>query len=250
MQNDEALLKVLNKIGKSENIHFHNLKQAIEKDNLPKFVNLLFQDKEIASITQKIKPYSEKINDIIKYLSQIRKPNEYMFDVQFFNFKKKKYASSSSVLFYTKFLNIYFLKQAKSKMLERMTTIIFGNLNHEDYFYKIYKNDTGNKINPYENENILLQWKSYLALANFVKVRSTHFKLKENNNDLFYFGKNIPLIINQNYLEQYKSKFPDVCYYHLQFIFDTLDNKEFVYRFHENILKTERIIKKIKWSFN
>lgn len=169
-----------------------------------------------------------------------------MFDVQLFNFKKKKYASSSSVLFNTKFLNIYFLKQAKSKMLERMTTIIFGNLNHEDYFYKIYKNDTENKINPYENENILLQWKSYLALANFVKVRSTYFKLKENNNDLFYFGKNIPLIINQNYLEQYKSKVPDVCYHQLQFIFDALYKKEFVYRFHENILKTERIIQKNK----
>lgn len=41
--NDEVLLKTLNEIGKFAKIHFNNMQQSVESDNLPRFVMFLLK---------------------------------------------------------------------------------------------------------------------------------------------------------------------------------------------------------------
>lgn len=45
--NDEVLLKTLNEIGKCAGLHFNDMQQSVENDNLPKFVMYLLQDYSI-----------------------------------------------------------------------------------------------------------------------------------------------------------------------------------------------------------
>ena len=125
-------MKVINAIGESENVHFSNIRQTIEKENLPNFVKILLNEKsdleEINNIISNSSSSTEKIYDVIKYLGETRNPNEPLFKVLRYNFDEQKFALSSSVTFYTNFLNTYFLKENNDKLLERCSTIIFGNI--------------------------------------------------------------------------------------------------------------------------
>lgn len=246
---ESALLRVINAIGESDNIHFSTMIQSIEKDNLPKFVRIFLNDEiDLKTINNIIENAgNEKVKEVIQYLGETRKPNQPIFKLLRFNINDEKFRLQSSILFYTNFLDTYFLKASKNKLLERCTTILFGNIERDDAFYLMYiKNIDKNKI-PYDDRKLLLKWDTYLALVNFVNTNDTHYQIDRTKKDEAYFKQNnVTQIINESYLKKFSKKVPDIVYYQLQFIFNVLDTKSSSYRLHENFLKAERKIKKLK----
>lgn len=111
-------------------------------------------------------------------------------------------------MFYTNFLNCYFLKTTKQKLFERLSTIVFGDLYVNDILYDKYMKNVNDKKNPYEDKSILLQWDTYLILVNFVNTNSNHFQRDLSENDDFYFRKNhIPQLFDEKYLKLFTKKF-------------------------------------------
>ena len=64
--NDEVLLKTLNEIGKCAGLHFNDMQQSVENDNLPKFVMYLLQDNSI--IKNEDDKNDKKIEIVLNYL--------------------------------------------------------------------------------------------------------------------------------------------------------------------------------------
>ncbi|KAK8844207.1 hypothetical protein M9Y10_024413 [Tritrichomonas musculus] len=235
---EEALLNTINGIGIKIESHFDNISDIVQKKNMIKIISFFFRS--ILRFYHKICLPNNSYDNLIKLLSTV----DPIFDLKLFNFKNPKYLVSSAISFYRLFLNRFFLKQSREKLFERCSTILFSLTKPGDFFYKeIHKN----KKNFFNDRNILFQWETYLALVYFIHNRKIHFKFKNIKFCENYFTKEkIPQIINKNYLKSCNFHEQDALFYQLQFIFDALDNKKFVYRFHECILKTIRKLKQAK----
>lgn len=226
-----GLLKVLNSIGKSGNLKFDNFQT---KKNIIKFVDMIMKD-EISEITSQEEPFNIAIKKVIKFLSS----KDPIFDILLFNFNDPKLVVSSSISFYTNFLNIFFLTKSREELTERCSTIIFGNLNRNDIFYPSFQANI--KKDPYQMENLLSKKDTYDALVYFLNKRSTHFTMNEQKNISKYYNNSHINELNENDLTN-----PEIRFYQLQIIFNKLDDKNFVYYLHELFLIAIRKIRRIK----
>lgn len=242
--NDISILRTINSIVKDEHYHLNNLYQTIEKDNLPKFVSLFLKnDQRLNQIIEQKKNSIEKVYDVIKYLGEINP----IFEVLQFNFKEQKFVKTSIILFYTTFLNLFFINPSKKELFERCTTILFGNVQKEDYFFSFYQKIKEENKNPFEDKKILFNWNTYLALVNYANIKKTHYKDNKNKDDEFYFNqKNIPQIIDEKHVKYVTKEIPDVFYYQLQFIFNTIDNEKYKFFLHECVLLVIKKLRNIK----
>lgn len=247
-ENDEltdlALLKTINGILKDESLSFNSIVEAVRRENAYKFVKLFF--KEDIEFTEKLNTSQKDIESIIKLLGT----KDPIFNVLLFNFRDLKYEYSSSVLFYTNFLNCFFLKKSRQELFERCSTIIFSMNKRDDFFFNKLKENLMNKKNPYEDKSLLFMWETYLALLYFVNERSVHFKvhiqIQKNTYDHYFDKKNIPQIIDEDFIEKCNSQEKDALYYQLQFIFNALDEECFSYHYHEMMLTALRLVRNIK----
>lgn len=236
-----ALLKTINGILKIEKLYFNSIREAARCENAYKFVKLFF--KEDIEFTEKLNASQKNIKSIIQLLGE----KESIFNILLFNFNDPKYEYSSSILFYTNFLNFFFLKKSRQELFERCSTIIFSLTKRDDFFFNKLKENILNRKNPYLDKSLLFVWETYLALLYFLNERDVHFKVHIHENYENYFDKkNIPQVIDKNFVEKCNSKEKDALYYQLQFIFNALDNENFDYRYTEMMLSAIRLIKNVK----
>ena len=235
-----SLLKTINAIGKIKNLHFSSIIEAVLNDNPLKFVKIFIkQDKQF---DKQMKSTAGRIDDIIEYL----RGKVSIFSFLMFTFNNPRYTSSSAVSFYTHFLNIFFLKQTKQELLERCTTIIFDSLEKDDFFFKKWNILKMQKKDPYKETKVLFKWETYLALVYILNERNTHFKNKGNEDYTKYFKqKNIPIIIDNNFLQKLHHHENNAIYYQLQFIFNVYDQDNF-FQLREIFLAKKRLIQKVK----
>ena len=220
MKSNEALLKTINCLCSNLNLHFENFYQTVKKDSIPKFVMFMLNIKEIkrVSLETNNNDYKEKltltelnnIDAVIKFL----KTKDLMFNTLKFNFRNDEFVESSAILFYTNFLNTFFLRQTKDELFNRCFSILHDKI----------------KSNEFDQIKVLTKWNTYLLLAYYVNYGNIHLKkseLNQNENELFQ-KMNIPQLFDEQFLIQCSSlnKIPDVLYYQLQFIFNSLDMKD------------------------
>lgn len=185
--NNVVLLKVINSVFKDFGSQFDSIQQSIQPNNLLLFVRLFFKNDpyifpKMNQLIKAIKPIDQKIKRMIEILTE---KNE-IFNLLFFNFKNSLTRESSAVLFYTNFLNCFFLKQSKIELIERCNAIIFGNIHKTDAFYDLLHDTRKKKKDPYKLKRVMLNWNTYLALVYFITTNSTHFKI-DDKKKLRYF---------------------------------------------------------------
>lgn len=181
------------------------------------------------------------IDDIIRFLGN-REP---IFKVLLFNFTDNELILPSIILFYTTFFDIYFLKQSKKEMLERVKTILFTNINAEDTLYELYQ-----EIEPIIDENeienkILTNSNTYFALIYFIYKGKIHFqKDKVDKDDYSFETRPITQIVNDYLFADTTNLSP--MYYQLQFLFNEMDKEGQSCHISENILNVLNKFRKIK----
>lgn len=244
---DLSILKTINAISKRNDHYFLSINEIVELNYLPTFVSIFFQN-DSESYSQIMKIVREKtyaviqIKELIKFLGT----KEQIFQVLVFNFTDEKLIEASTISFFTVFLNKFFLKKNKHELLERCCSILLSNVEKGDFFYEISQEDN---IQELSKNQLIYKWETYLALLTFLNERTTHFKIKNDENkkhSKYFKKKNVPQIIDSYFLSLDSTIPNDPIYYQLQFIFNAIDNEEFIYRFHENLLNTLRKLKRIK----
>lgn len=122
---ETVLLNTINALSSNMNVHFENFHQTIENDSIPKFVmNVLkietiekvyLNHKKIFHGSMELTPIEKSnIDAVIEFL----KTKEPKFEVLSFDFLNPYLVESSAILFYSTFLNFFFLKNSKKEKTE------------------------------------------------------------------------------------------------------------------------------------
>lgn len=244
---ESVLLETINEIGKKGNLHFKKIKELAKNDNIRKFILLLF--KKDPEFTNQLEQSSGKVEDMIKLLGT----KEPIFNIIRFNFSDPECVKFSIILLLKIILNRFFLKQPKSELFERFHTFIFG-LNEMKKISKSKSKTKMKKTNHYERKDILFKWKFYDELKEFINALiRAHIRcaIKTKNHKLEDDLKRIeiPIIINQSFLDECQNMEKDELFYQLRFFFDVLDDQRnllFIYNFFDYFFVSVKLIRGIK----
>lgn len=203
------------------NIVINGYSDAVFNDNIPKFVMHFFNITSIENVQisqntsnnqQLSKQQIQNINAVIKFLTK----KEIKFNILDLRFTDIDTTEASSVMFYSTFLNLFFVKVPRKQLYERCGTIL-------------YSNET--KFEDYEHFVELTSYTTFFRLVNFLKTNCTSldssFQFTDQMFQQFLGSINIPMVLNLEVLEKCKEgKILDAVFYQLQFIFDSLDEQK------------------------
>lgn len=216
---EEALLKTLNLIGATYNLHFKNFEESIENDNLPKFVKHMLKNQSSKQIIDDIindKNTSNlaKISLVVDYLRTISS----RFEILSFDFKSVDFAKPSAILFYKNLLDSFFLEKTYDELYDRCYTILYGKINSKDKNFKRYD----------QKKDILYNNNTYISLINYIYTKNIVLdeKILSSLKDSICKNQDLPLIFHYNFSQIRRSyeNYPYLVYYQLQLIFNILDS--------------------------
>ena len=133
----KAIMKTINIVGSKGGFHFDNFYQAVENNSIPKFVMYFLKLSSIKNVDinnshQNVKKNKFLTRDEIKNINAVitfLKKKKKKFEVLIFDFENPKKIEYSSILFYTTFLDLFFIKRKKSEVYERIRTILYTKRN-------------------------------------------------------------------------------------------------------------------------
>lgn len=232
-----VLLNAINAIGKNINLHFINIEQTIENNNLPKFVYyILKDDQDSCNIIKGIIKNVEYSNfDKIKATVQHLKDKYFLFEILVLDFKDPQYIKTSIETFYSNLLHL-FLKRSKSELFERLHSILY--INNTSFF---------DDIESDEEYKVLKNINTYYALLHFV-YKGKVLKINDSNGRNIINPEWMPLLFNEDYLTNFVTNYdiPIPIYCQLQLIFDYFDKKAKNLHFIEFLLTVSRKVISIK----
>ena len=216
----EALLRTINFLCSKIGLHFDDFYQTVQNDAIPKFVMFMLNIKEIKKVvldSNKPKSIERKLAmselQNIKAVIEFLKLKEFIFRTLILDFSKDEFVESSAILFYTNFLNVFFLRETKEKLFNKSISILNDRI----------------KSNEFDKNKVLTKWNTYILLAYYVNYGKIHARKSDINQkeDELFKQANIPRLFDEFFLMQCSSqnKTPDVLFYQLQFIFNSLDEK-------------------------
>lgn len=241
-EQENALLKTLNVIGKGK-FHFNNFHDSIINDSIPRFVMNFFNLKSIKNVNltpiknsgkdQKLtKEQVDNINSVIEFLST----KEITFKILKFNFQDSTTLESSAVLFYSNFLNFFFIKTLRSEMYERLA-IIFC---------------TKKELNSFDSHKELPYERILAALLYYYSKKRLNFRYNDlpskfNSIEKKFKEVQIPMILSEKILDNgFYGYNRDSIYYQYQLIYDAIDSGPKCLTIVEILLKVIYHLKKIE----
>ena len=150
---------------KKANITVDNYFMAVFNDTIPKFVMNYFNISSIDNVQisqapndalQLTKQQIKNIKAVVQFLTK----KEKKFNILHLEFNESETNEASSVIFFSNFLNTFFLKVPKRQLYERCGTIL-------------YTDDT--KFDDYEHFIELTSYSTFFRLANFLKTNHANF---------------------------------------------------------------------------
>lgn len=125
----EALLKTINAISSKSSIQFNDIESAVKNDAIPKFVMNFFGCDSIKDVHitddngKKSRIISARLTEQqiknIEAVIEFVKTKKEKFKILLFDFKDIKNLEASTILFYSNFLNCFFIKKLKQEMYQR-----------------------------------------------------------------------------------------------------------------------------------
>ena len=214
-----ALLELINTIGKADDLHFDNMTDAVDYDNLTSFLQILLKNDEVFQKALTIVDNKEGISNedksmiITKFLG-LKEPK---FNVSVYNFDNPTFKKASAVSLYYNLFDYFFLTKTREELFDRCYTILYGKLCPYDRYYKDYN----------DKQDILNNWCTYFSLINFInegKIVHDENKLFSKL-DFFLKSSNVPIIlrVNSSFSLSYAIN-TNLYYYQLELIFNSLDN--------------------------
>lgn len=213
---EKALLEAINAIASGMKLHFDNFIQTVENNAIPKFVIFILKLESIENVDLNDCPEERKkqqllknISAVIKYLKTI----EPKFSVLLFNFKNEKLIEESAIIFYTNFLNYFFIKGSRKELFNKISLLL-------NYKSKKKELDEYKTLTKYEN---------YISLINLACFNFDRQKIQKREIDNLYEKAKIPKLFDKEYIELCSSLevLPDALYYQLQFILDAFNQDKF-----------------------
>ncbi|KAK8837489.1 hypothetical protein M9Y10_036486 [Tritrichomonas musculus] len=213
---EKALLGTINTIASGMKLHFDNFIQTVENNTIPKFVIFILKLESIVNVDLSDCPKEEKkqqelknINAVIKYLETI----EPKFSMLLFNFKNVEFIEKSAIIFYTNFLNYFFIKGSRKELFNKISLIL-------NYKSKKKELDEYKTLTKYEN---------YISLINLAGFNFERQKIHKSEIDSLYEKAKIPKLFDKEYIELCSSleELPNALYYQLQFILNAFNQEKF-----------------------
>ncbi|KAK8844240.1 hypothetical protein M9Y10_024451 [Tritrichomonas musculus] len=226
---DESLLKTISFL-----VHktppFNSFKEILYNDFIARFVMIFFNISSIENVNlnkENDKLYRSNIDNIFSVINFLKK-KERKFQVLVFNFDTALDRIASSKLFFSTFLNIFFVTKPHDEMIEKL--LIIGSNSYTKF--------SSSKHSLYRSSISLARILSKLEKGNINDLSDTYI---QNLEDL-----NLPNIYTPsqwNVIEKDKI-YPDSFFYQLQFFFDQFDLNYHVveiFFFSKNKIKTIKV---------
>lgn len=172
--------------------------------------NVSIESNRSSQKTQKItKEELDNINAVIEFL----KTKELVFNILKLDFSNPKTVENSAYVFYSMFLNSFFLKSTKKEIYERVSRILCAQIKFDDY----------------NNFHDLIESHTFVYLLSYYKKRcfpkDYYIILKFKDIEQYFEEAQIPMIINDEICKiGIGNNMPDCIYYQYQLILDAIDS--------------------------